>query len=59
LLVFEDARETDELGIPVMIFARVPEILYAMAGRVTKLAGLIDIRMLALLWALDDHNSGA
>jgi len=50
LLVFEDARETDELCIPLVIFARVPDILCSMAGRVTKLAGLIDIGMLACLW---------
>jgi len=54
--VFEDSRETDDFDIPLSFFGNVPEDLYSMAGRVTKLAGLIDIRMLHLLWALDDHT---
>jgi hypothetical protein len=54
-LVFEDSRETDKFGIPVTMFGHVPEIFYKMFGRVTKLASLIDIRMIELLQALDDN----
>ena len=54
--MFEDSRETDDLGIPLSFFGKVPEDLDSMAGRVTKLARMIDIRMLHLLWALDDHT---
>jgi len=48
-LVFEDSRKTDKFGIPVTMFGEVPEIFYKMFGRVTKLAAMIDIRMLELL----------
>jgi hypothetical protein len=53
--VLNDFREADEFGIPINMFGDVPEIFYRMIGRVTKLAAMIDIRMLELLQALDDN----
>jgi hypothetical protein len=46
---------SDRFGIPENMFGPVPEDFYALVGRIALVATLVEDRLLAILWALDDE----
>lgn len=45
--------DVDAFGIPAGFFGAVPEEFFGVIGRIVLLAGLLEQRVLALVWTLD------